>query len=135
MPEGTVALGYNSGPGETLLDEARRLFPKVAEAELGQHWKVTAPCYNIGVLAARRSTLQAIYERYLRDWEAVSAYLGHAARQQWLVCHTIAELGLCVQAPGYGWHANGHYGVPPGVSYANGLVMYEGAPVLFRHKL
>jgi hypothetical protein len=71
----------------------------------------------------------------MAHWEQVCRQFAGPARQQWLICWAIAQYGLNVVIPGYGFHANGHYGVPPGVLYENGQVTYQGEPVLFRHKL
>lgn len=134
----TVACGYNSGPGETLTDEARRLYPHVGMDALARVFgKVdTIPCYNIGVIAARRSVFQRIYHEYMSWWELVSDAFGHAARQQWLVCWVMHELGLNVDITPYSLHANGHYGMPPGCRYGHDNLLYSGEQlVLFRHKL
>lgn len=132
-----VALGYNSGPAETLWTEAQRLFPRVTLNQLKYHMGAvdTIPCYNIGVIAAKRSTFQAIYDEYMPRWELISEAFGHAARQQWLVCWTIARLAIETRITSYSLHANGHYGIPPGCHYIDGMLYHEDTPVLFRHKL
>lgn len=137
LPADHVLLGYNSGPGETLMDEAARLHPKFAlpllAAALGD--LAAAPCYNAGVIAATRSTWRRLHQGYMESWNYAGERFGHPARQQWLICHTVARLGMTADISGYGWHANGHYGVPPGVDVSGTLAMYQGAPVLFRHRL
>lgn len=131
LPAGHVVAGYNSGPAETLAIEAGRLFPR---GELVGWGDLSRPCFNIGVVSARRATWHAIYETYMTRWVDCLAAFGAPQRQQWLVCWAMAELGLQVVIPGYGFHANGHYGVPPGVSL-NGTANYNGEPVLFRHHI
>jgi hypothetical protein len=134
LPAGAVIAGYNSGPGETLALEAGRLFPRGdVAAVFGEMIHIT-PNYNIGVIAARRETWAAIYAKYMTRWDDALATFGAPQRQQWLVCWAMAELGLKVIIPGYGFHANGHHGIPPGVS-VNGTANYNGEPVLFRHHL
>jgi len=136
LDDDTVLAGYNSGPDETLEIEARRLFPRfgldVIAARFGD---LSRPCYNIGVFAAKRRTYRRIYETYMTRWQLATDAFGHAARQQWLVIHTIHVLGLQVQVTPYSLHANGHYGMPPGCHYRDG-VLYHGLEVVcLRHKL
>jgi hypothetical protein len=135
--EGAVTCGWNSGPTETLQVEAARLYPRVTPMELlGRMGEtVNAPCYNIGVIAAKRATWQRIYEAYMPLWPVVTQAFGHPARQQWLVNYVIARLGIPVRLMPYSLHANGHYGIPPGVTLADGLAYYQGDMVAFRHKL
>ena len=138
LDEDTVACGYNSGPGEMLTDEARRLFPRVEMSALARVFGPvhTIPCYNIGVIAARRSVFQRIYHEYMSWWDLVTDAFGHAARQQWLVCWVMHEIGLKVDITPYSLHANGHYGMPPGCRYGHDNLLYSGEQlVLFRHKL
>jgi hypothetical protein len=138
LPDGVIAFGYNSGPDETLGVEARRLQPRVTNEQLAARFgeiAITAPCYNIGVMAARRSTYQRIYNEYLLHWRIISDAFVHYARQQWLFCYAVAKLGIRVQVTPYSFHANGHYGTPPGCLFADGLLYHGQDVVLFRHKL
>lgn len=132
-----VTCGWNSGPDETLQVEAARLYPRVTPLELyGRMGEaVNAPCYNIGVIAAKRATWRRIYEAYMPLWKIVTQAFGHPARQQWLVNYVIHLLGIDVRLMPYSLHANGHYGIPPGVELCNGLAYYQGEMVAFRHKL
>lgn len=132
LPVGAVVAGYNSGPSETLAIEAARLFPR---GDLSNWGDLSRPCYNIGVIAARRTTWAAIYAKYMSRWDDCLAAFGAPQRQQWLVVWSAHELGLTFVNPGYGFHASGHYGTPPGVLYEHGQVTYQGAAVLFRHRL
>jgi hypothetical protein len=140
LDDNTIAAGYNSGPDETLAVEGARLFPRFPLEAIGRRFDAvdifTTPCYNIGVMAARRSVYQRIYDAYMPLWETVSEAFGHMARQQWLVCYVIAALGIRVDVTPYSWHANGHYGMPPGCRYGPGGLLYAGDDVvLMRHKL
>lgn len=132
-----VFCGINSKIGETLADEAARLFPRVPIDRLA---RVFGPIhdifsFNIGVIVAKRSTFQAIYTEYMSWWDIVTEALGHAARQQWLVNWVIDQLDIPISVTPYSFHANGHYGVPPGCRYDNGLLYHRQNLVLFRHKL
>lgn len=136
LPKDQLIAGYNSGPSETLAVEGERLFPKIPQTDWNTNWPlIGAPCYNIGVIAGRRDTLWDIYSAYMHDWGKVGQLFGHGARQQWLVCYEAARLGIKVNVAGYAFHANGHYGTPPGVLYENGQITYQGQTVLFRHRL
>lgn len=137
FPKDTVAAGWNSGPDETLMIEAARLFMKKSAGDFIDGWGklVYKPCYNIGVIVARRETWAAIHDAYMLNWERIGDYLQHPARQQWLVCYTIHSLGLDVQVTPYAFHANGHYGVPPGVHYVGEKLFAGSQMVLFRHRL
>lgn len=133
-----VTCGWNSGPNETLMVEAARLYPRVTPLELsGRMGDMvnTAPCYNIGVIGAKRRTWRRIYGAYMPLWDVVTKAFGHPARQQWLVNYVIHKLGIAVRLMPYSLHANGHYGIPPGVELRDGLAYYQGDLVAFRHKL
>lgn len=138
FPDTGVTAGWNSGPQESLLVEAdrigRRVSHEVLIQALGERC-ATARCYNVGVVAARRSTWERIYRLYMERWEQATSLFAGPARQQWLIAWCFAALGLDVQLMPYTFHSHGHYGAPPGTTYFGGLV-YQGAEqVLFRHKL
>jgi hypothetical protein len=138
FPDDAVALSWNSGADETLMVEAARLQPKRPLSELVESFGElvnTAPCFNVGVLIARQKTWRAIYHQYMLNWERVGEYLAHRARQQWLICYTIAALGLDVHLLPYSFHAHGHYGIPDGVYRTNTGAFYKNDLVLLRHKL
>jgi hypothetical protein len=137
LPDGAVMAGYNSGPAETLAIEGGRLFPRFGLDQIGLRFRLElehTPCFNIGVIAARRSTWEAIYDAYMPLWKLATDAFAHPARQQWLVCAVMAILGLDVRVTPYSFHANGHYGIPPGVS-VDGAAYYNGEMVAFRHRL
>lgn len=140
FPDNRVSAGWNSGPDETLLLEAARLHPRVQyEHELAARFGemiYTAPCFNVGVCVARRSTWERIYHQYMLDWPLACETFGHAARQQWLICREFTALGLDIQVMPQTFHSHGHYGIPAGVTYSDcGGVLFAGQPVLLRHKL
>lgn len=135
LPEDVVTCGWNSGPRETLADEGARLFPKVGPAEIVARFGAVdrAACYNIGVIAARRSTWRKIHALYMRNWPLVSETFGHAARQQWLVCWVLSALDLRVDLMPQTFHTHGCYPLPAGSAFAGGELHFNGTPVLFRH--
>lgn len=133
-----VACGWNSGPGETLMDEARRLQMMVSDGELSDRWGgivYDANCYNIGVIAARRSTWRRIYDRYMALWDNVCATFAGPARQQWLVCYVMARDYIPVRLMPQSMHTHGCYALPAGCHYDGGLLTYKGETVLFKHHL
>ena len=138
IPFGFVSCGWNSGPAETLEVEANRLFPRVTMEQLaGRLGSIarTASCYNIGVFATHRQTYRRIYEAYMPLWKIATDAFQHPARQQWLVNYVIATLNIPVIHMEYSFHANGHYGIPPGVELVNGAALYQGEVVAFKHRL
>ncbi len=136
VDEGELMAGYNSGPSETLAIEAGRLQPRFQLEKIGARMGLLdRPCFNIGVVVGRRATFQRIYDEYMKHWQVVSDAFGHPARQQWLVVWTAHRLGMAFCVTPYSFHANGHYGVPPGCIYADGGLYYGNELVLFRHKL
>lgn len=134
LPEGAVACGWNSGPDETLALEATRLGPRVADLGMVFDGRIvaTAKCYNIGVIAARRSTWRQIHAAYLELYPLAFQAFARQQRQQWLVCYVIAALGLQVQVLPYTFHMHGCYALPAGGS-VNGVAKFNDELVLFRH--
>jgi len=138
LPHNSVAVGWNSGPHEKLIHEALRLNMKMGVEELQSLWGdnvLTEPCFNIGVLAARKSTWRLMYNKYMEKWSAVGNTFGHRARQQWLMCWVMAELGLDRKIMPYWMHTHAHYGLPRGtVVYGNGIAGHQDRIILFRHR-
>lgn len=131
----TVTAGPNSSPSETLVDEAARLFPRIGRAEMEALWGDigSVPCYNIGVIAMQRGTWRRVHEAYMARWADACATFGGPARQQWLVCWAIHQLGLRVDLTPYSVHTHGCYPLPAGATFAAGELLFNGVPVLFRH--
>lgn len=137
FPAGTFSAGLNSGSHETLMVQATMINPRVNLAVLGTRFGDLlnrAMGWNIGVLVARRAAYWDMYRDYVRLWPEICGYFGHAARQQWLVNLLIAQ-NYKVQRMDYSFHANGHFGIPPGVEMRNGEAWYNGRLSVFRHKL
>lgn len=137
IEDNEVYCGWNSGPSETLINEAQRLFPKMSDGQIADSWGgivYDVPCYNIGVFVARRSTYQHIYSEYMRLWELACSTFGGPARQQWLVCYVLARFNVKVEIMPYSFHMHGCYPLPQGAGFdANGALTFNGEKVLFRH--
>ncbi len=129
--------GYNSGPYDTLALEASRLSPRRDVGTVFDAKTVaTAPCYNIGVIAARRKTWEAIHAGYMALYPAAHSLFAHPARQQWLVCYVAAQMGLKVDVLPYTVHMHGCYSpLPEGGVWDGQLATFKGTPVLFRHRI
>jgi hypothetical protein len=132
-----LAAAWNAGPGDTLGEEARRLRPRVDVDELARRFPnyENVPCGNGGVWIARRSAYQAMYEAYMARWVSARESFSHYARQQWLINYARMAAGLTFTEMSPAIHAQGHYGTPAGVTFEDGTAMYDGEPVVFRHKL
>lgn len=137
LPPDAVACGWNSSPYETLALEASRLQPQVLD--LGTVFDarlLAAPCFNIGVIAARRSTWEKIHAAYMQLYPLAEQVFARQQRQQWLVCFVVAKLGLRVLVLPYLFHTHGCYALPEGAELdAEGVARYRGEPILFRHHL
>ncbi len=136
MWQGEVGVSYNSGPSEMLIHEAMRLQPRGTELEVIKRWGdliETEPCFNIGVLVARKKTWRAIHKYYMEMWKTASDYFQHRARQQWLVCYTMACLHLNRRIRPYSFHTHSHYGLPANFYLTNGVACHEDRIVMFRH--
>lgn len=136
-PIGRVGVSYNSGPGETLYDEALRIQPKTIQLPLDITTLRTIPCFNTGVIVARRPTWETWYAKTAELWPIVDATFNHYARQQWGMCWAIHELGLSVEVLPYTFHSHGCYPLPRecGMDIADGSLTYQGETVLFRHHI
>lgn len=136
LPDDEVLVGYNSSPYETLALEATRLHPRFDPATVFDgRLLAQGSCWNIGVIGARRATWRKIHARYMELWPTATRLFAHRARQQWLVCYVIEELGLLPRPLPYTFHMHGCYPLPVGGEVRDGLATYEGRPVLFRHHI
>jgi len=135
VPDDTVAACTNSSPDETLAIEGARLWPRSDPALAFGAGISRTPCFNIGIIGARRSTWLALWARYMTRWDDALRVFGAQQRQQWLVCWAIADLGLSVRRLPHSFVLNGHYPLPAGAANGPDGATYHGEPVLFRHKL
>lgn len=133
IPQGTIALAWNCGPHDTLQFEADRLELSAAGREqFGGllHLKV----WNVGVIVCRAATYRRIYDRYMERWPVFAPETGHYARNQFLMCAVVHELGLPVWELSPAIHAHGHWTeLPYGCEDRDGELWYQGERVLFRH--
>jgi hypothetical protein len=142
IPANTVSACYNSGPHENLYVQGTMIQPIVDMSVVQKRYGSVLQRgmgWNVGVLVAKRSTYRKLYELYMLQYDEVCRYFHHAARQQWLMNLIIAE-NFQAQVMPYSFHANGHFGMPPGCIYdESGYLMYQngGDPLMvaFRHKL
>lgn len=133
---GVFAAGWNAGPGDNLLEEARRLRTpnSVGEIEtLFPHYTTTR-CINGGWILARRSAWAAIYRGYMDGYRDVDALFPHPSRCQWLISYTAVAAGLRHAPVSPKWHCHFHFGVPHGVGLDDGRVTYLDEPALWIHK-
>lgn len=139
FPHDAVAAAWNAGEGDNLLDEAKRLSPRVTIKEIGHRFPdmPDIACGNGGMWIARRDAYQRLYQAYMARWSTVCAFFPHYARQQWLVNYARYAAGLDFIELSPVVHAQGHYGLPDGVTLSSdGRTAYHlGKPVVFRHKL
>jgi hypothetical protein len=137
LPMGTISAGFNSGPHEHLLMQATMIQPLTDITAICKRWGSNLQDFigfNVGVFIAHRATYQALYDAYLPLWEETGQYFRHAARQQWLMNWVIGQKFKYRLLP-YSFHANGHFGMPPGCRYVGDKVYSGNDLVLFRHKL
>ena len=137
LKKGQVAVGYNGGPGETLLTEAYRLTQKISMDEMYKLWGADwqeHTIYNTGCVVATRSTWGILYDEYMKRWDDICGTFEHMARQQWLISWVIANYLKPVILP-WSIHAHGHFGMKPGMEWGDGGIWADGKLALFRHYL
>lgn len=136
LPAGAVCGAWNAGPGDTLADEARRLRPTRGREAIERDFPGFGPipCYNGGLLIARRPAWERLRREYMARWQQAAETFNHPSWIQWLINYAIHAAGLERITLTPDWHCHFHYGVPSGVSRRGGLAYYEGRPVLWTHK-
>lgn len=132
---GQVFVGYNAGPKDTLLDEARRLGIKTSVVELTEAFgDLGSPCFNWGCVAATRETWGMLCDSYTDLFVVVDEHLNHVAKQQWLLSWLTSAAFEHVEMD-TSFHCHGHYNLDwTGCDYQRGQLCKDGIPVLFRHK-
>jgi hypothetical protein len=138
-PRDTIGMARNFGAGDNLQIEAKRLKLRTDAEYLRNQWPHSnGRVWNAGVIIARRATYQRLAATYTSLFPSFKALLppGQGRGVQWLICYSIAKLGLHVWELPYTWHAHGLSGqLPMGVS-ENGdgsIYVEDGTKVLFRH--
>lgn len=137
IEHGTLMVGYNEGPNDTLLTEGMRLKPAPGwEKKYGE--ALGLPIYNTGVMIGTVSTFWALFHAYMDFWQDVDKTFDHYANIQWCISLALGrnpDLRVEVLSPAI--HTHGHYPLPPGCDYDpdDHTVRYEGVPVVFRHNV
>lgn len=134
IPYDTIAMGWNAGPHDTLMEEARRIGLAEDGHDLFQGW-LYRKVYNCGVIVCRAATYWDLYQRYLLQWDAFIPYTQHYAANQFLICACVAQMGLRVWEMDPRIHTHGCFGLP---EYARevdegGTLAIGDELVLFRH--
>lgn len=133
IPPNTIALGWNAGPHDTLMDEASRIALDEPGRDLFRGW-LHRKVYNVGVIICRAATYRRIYERYMQLWPSYAQHTPHYAANQFLMCVVMAGLGLHVWELPQSVHAHGCFGLPEGITEdADGQLWAGEDLVLFRH--
>ena len=131
-----VVTSWNGGEHETLELEAGRLGMTTDMdgliAAYGRCIKLRK-IYNVGFLAMTRLSWQELHTAYMRDWERVSRYFTHEARQQWLISYTLKQLDYDIKIAPWSLHAHGHFGLKPGMAVNENGVYHNGRLAAFRH--
>lgn len=128
----TVLVALNDGPKDTLGTEAARL---EATGPIPKKFDLRLRCYNTGVIVATVGAYRRLYERYRECWDEVESLFGHYARQQWLISWILGtDKRLRAQRLHNTFHAHGHHG-RQGCRIRDGIAVWRGRRVLFRHKL
>jgi hypothetical protein len=113
-----IGLGYNRTPPwcNFLIEESERLLPKVDAAEILNRFPLasTAVCYNTGVIAARIGFFRVLARRFVQIFPKLCETFDHQARQQFGICHIVAELGVTPVILPPIIHAHNCYGEPHG---------------------
>ncbi len=138
LAHGEVVTSWNGGPDETLELEAGRLGLRTSMDELV---KTYGKCikshkiYNIGFLAMTRGSWIELHGAYLQEWERVSGYFSHMARQQWIVSYLVRQMNYDIKIAPWSLHAHGHFGLKPGMERRGSQIYWNGRLAAFRHYL
>ena len=136
LEHGQAVTSWNGGPHETLAHEADRLGMKQHKHAIEAEWgHFDRAIYNVGFLAMTKKTWQQVYAHYMARWQKIGEYFDHAARQQWLISWTLADLSIDVKVAPWSLHAHGHFGLKPGMTRGPGGVLVDGKLAAFRHYL
>lgn len=138
LPENGVAVGLNEGPWGSLAREIRLLQPKTDVEAIRKvfpgDWD-QMPCYNTGVLIARRSAYRRLCEAYIETFAKVDVLLGHYAKQQWLLSYLLETGDFEVQSLPGEIHTHGCHPLPLEASRVGNELHFAGRQVMFRHNV
>lgn len=138
LPENGVAVGLNEGPWGSLAREVRLLHPKsdleAIRSVFPGDWDAM-PCYNTGVLIARRSAYRSLCEAYIEAFPKVDVLLGHYAKQQWLLSYLLETGDFEVRNLPGAIHTHGCHPLPLEATRVGNELHFSGNPVMFRHNV
>lgn len=136
IPKDVLAIGPNGPAGTTLFDESKKLVPRVDDNQLDEWfpgWRTTL-VWNTGAIAAKGSTWNALYAKYLDYNTRIEASFLGPARVQWLISYLVGVYFKHTHLP-LTIHAHGHCGHPEGVTVKDRIAYFEGEPVVLAHML
>lgn len=137
---GAAAIGYNGGPDDDLLQEWTRLSEVAPTATAVEFASVypgfeAVPCYNGGLIAARRPFWEAMATMYESQWPRFDPMCVYRARCQWLLCWCMHMLKTPVTVLPRSVHAHGHFGIPAGTERRGETWFAGNEPIFFAHRL
>jgi hypothetical protein len=138
LPANGVAVAHNEGSWGSLLREIQLLQPKTDLARIKiafpGDWDAM-PCFNTGVLIARRSAYRALCEAYVERFAEIDALLGHYAKQQWLLSWLLSTGDFAVRILPGEMHTHGCHPLPLACTRQGDDLFFEGKTVMFRHNV
>ncbi len=129
----TIGMGWNAGPGDNLLLEARRIH--LGDYGASSQELESIPVYNCGVMVARKDLWNKLRDEYEFHCEDFYAHTSHRSRCQWLINWCISKRGFKVDLMPYETHSNGHFGRPSEVDIRGSAAMIGDKIITFRHRL
>lgn len=138
MPANGIAVAYNEGSWGSLLREIQLLQPRTALEDIQiafpGEWD-TMPCFNTGVVIARRSAYQALCDAYVERFPEIDAMLGHYAKQQWLLTWLLLTGDFSLEILPGEIHTHGCHPLPLECSRQGDELVFAGNKVMFRHNV
>lgn len=132
---GEVGMNWNNHPGDTLHRELIS-FCETRNSRIFDRWCKDYPCFNAGVIVAKKSTFHSYFNKYVELWPEISNDIRHIARQQLLLSHITMLEPFCYKVLSSGFHNHGHFGLFKGTNVDNlGDVYFEGQKAFLRHKI
>jgi hypothetical protein len=135
-PDGTFGIAWNAKEGDTLREEYRRInVHRKDESVLSRYegWE-NMGCFNCGVIVAKAKDWRAMFEIFRQEFELFYNTFPYKSSIQWLICW-IVQRHFKHQILGGEIHSHGHFGIPAHVTVEDGVALYKGTPILFRHVL
>lgn len=137
----TIFVGPNNHQDNSLMGEYKLLEPKVEYEEILNHYEIQHiyrkkyKIYNTGVVAATVFAWQKMLNSYVAGFAFINANMRHYAKQQFLMS-IIMQKEFNVEIMPQSIHTHGHFGLVPYATIDNDdTLLFDGKPVLFRHKI